>query len=279
MIDLSRLSSRSLAGRILRFPLRLLPDELVVPVLQGPLRGARWIVGSSTHGCWVGCYEARVQALCANLVRPGMTVYDLGANVGFYTLLFSRLAGPRAVVHAFEPVRRNIRYLRRHLELNPALHARIHELAVTRETGIVTFHASAGWSMGRVVAQPGGDTSRLPAVSLDDFVYAQGHEPPDLIKMDVEGGEVDALAGMSRLVAERPPILLISVHGSVRWRECVAVLVAAGYTVLDPGGMPARPDATGDDLLALPPQSARARPTGELTDVRRSARGTRLYSK
>jgi FkbM family methyltransferase len=198
-----------------------------------------------------------MQALCARLVCPGMTVYDLGANVGFYTLLFSRLAGPGAVVHAFEPVGRNVLCLRRHLELNPTLNACVHELAVCRETGMVAFDSSRGWSMGRVVAQ--ADTSRLPAVSLDDFVYRQGHEPPDLIKMDIEGGEVDAIAGMSRLLAEGFPVLLVSIHGSSRWRECIAVLEAAGYTVLDPDGMPARPEAARDDLLALPPESASGR--------------------
>jgi hypothetical protein len=125
---------------------------------------------------------------------------------------------------------------------------------------MVTFDFSSGWSMGRVVARSGAYTGRLPAVSLDDFVYGQGHEPPDLIKMDIEGGEVDAIAGMSRLLAECLPVLLVSVHGSSRWRECVAVLGAAGYTVLDPDGMPARPEAAWDDLLGLPPESAKGRP-------------------
>jgi FkbM family methyltransferase len=172
-----------------------------------------------------------------------MTIYDLGANVGFYTLLFSRLVGPGGAVHAFEPVARNVRYLRRHLELNPTFSATIQEFAVGRKTGMVSFDGSSGWSMGRVVARPEADTSRFPAVSLDDFVYERGGESPDLIKMDIEGGEVDAIGGMSKLLAERFPVLLVSVHGSSRWRECVAVLEAAGYTVLDPDGMPARAEA------------------------------------
>jgi len=135
VIDLSRISSHSLAGRVLRAPLRLVPGKLVVPVVQGPLRGARWVVGSSTHGCWLGCYEAGNQAIYVRLVRPGMTVYDLGAHVGFYTLLFSRLVGPGGVVHAFEPVPRNIFYLERHLRLNGTMNVRVQEFAVTRQTG------------------------------------------------------------------------------------------------------------------------------------------------
>jgi FkbM family methyltransferase len=252
VIDLSRISNSSLAGRILRAPLRLVPRGLVVPVVQGPLRGVRWVVGSSTHGCWLGCYEAANQAICVRLVRHGMTVYDLGAHVGFYTLLFSRLVGPAGVVQAFEPVVRNISYLERHLRLNGTVNVHIQELAVTRETGTVSFDCSSGVSTGRVVPGTASETSRVPAVSLDDFIYARGHEAPDLIKMDVEGGEVDVLAGMSRLLAERLPVLLISVHGSTRWRECIVALESAGYTLLDSHGMPARVDKARDDLVALP---------------------------
>lgn len=253
MIDLSRVSARSLAGRALRAPLRLVPGGLVVPVLQGRLRGARWIVGSSTHGCWLGCYEATHQVTYARLVRCGMTVYDLGAHVGFYTLLFSRLVGPVGVVHAFEPVPRNISYLKRHLRLNGAKNVRVQECAVTRQTGTVAFDSSSGVSTGRVVPCTAPEMNQVPAVSLDDFIYARGHESPDLIKMDIEGGETDVLAGMSRLLAERLPVLLVSVHGSSRWRECMVALASAGYTLRDLHGMPARLDAARDDLIALPP--------------------------
>jgi FkbM family methyltransferase len=183
-----------------------------------------------------------------------MTVYDLGAHVGFYTLLFSRLVGPTGVVHAFEPVPRNISYLKRHLRLNRAMSVRVQEFAVTRQTGTVSFDSSSGVSTGRVVPGTASETSRVAAVSLDDFIYACGHEAPDLIKMDVEGGETDVLAGMSRLLAERLPVLLVSVHGSSRWRECMVALASAGYTLLDLHGMPARLDTARDDLVALPPE-------------------------
>jgi FkbM family methyltransferase len=240
VIDLSRISNRSMAGRLLRGPVAVGAWEIRRPRPPGPLRGAPWVVGSSTHGCWVGCYEAANQAVCVRLVRREMTAQDLGAHVGFYTLLFSRLVGPGGVVHAFEPVPRNISYLKRHLRLNGAINVRVQELVVTRQTGTVAFDSSSGVSMGRVVTCTASETSRVPAVSLDDFVYADRHESPDFIKMDVEGGEADVLAGMSRLLADRPPVLLVSVHGSNRWRECMVALASAGYTFLDLYGMPAR---------------------------------------
>src|SRR5579864_334767 len=81
-INFSAINRSSLLGRILRLPLRLLPRGSVVPILQGPLRGRRWIVGSSTHGCWLGSYENGEQKILQASIRPGSVVYDIGANVG-----------------------------------------------------------------------------------------------------------------------------------------------------------------------------------------------------
>lgn len=213
MIDLSRISNESVLGRALRVPLKLIPGRTVVPILQGPLRGARWIVGSGTHGCWLGSYETPTQRACLVHVRPGMVAYDLGANVGFYTLLFSRLVGPGGAVHAFEPAERNLQLLKRHVGMNGATNVRIHPVAVGRTIGAVTFDPGSGPSMGHVVSHAGSTTVTVPAVSPDDFVYGQGHPAPDVVKMDIEGGEVEALAGMNKVLQARRPTLLVSVHG------------------------------------------------------------------
>lgn len=66
---------------------------MVVPVLQGSLRGRKWIVGSSNHGCWLGSYEWKKQRLFTRTVSSGDVVFDIGAHVGFYTLLASVLVG------------------------------------------------------------------------------------------------------------------------------------------------------------------------------------------
>ena len=93
-MKVSEISNRSVAGRLLRLPLALIPPALAMPVLQGPLRGYRWIVGSSNHGCWLGSYEYAKQRLFAQMVRSGDVVFDVGANVGFYTLLAACRVGP-----------------------------------------------------------------------------------------------------------------------------------------------------------------------------------------
>jgi hypothetical protein len=94
-LNFSGIHRGNLAGRLLRAPLELLPKGLTVRVLQGPARGMKWVVGSGTHGCWLGSYEYSKQRLLRRLIRPGDVVYDVGANVGFYTLLLLRELGYR----------------------------------------------------------------------------------------------------------------------------------------------------------------------------------------
>ena len=66
---------RSVAGKLVRLPLRLLPKGMVLPVLSGINRGFRWRVGSHIHGAWIGIYEKDKQQVCLRLIHPGMTVW------------------------------------------------------------------------------------------------------------------------------------------------------------------------------------------------------------
>src|SRR5258707_6646816 len=138
-VDISRVSRASLLGKALRAPLAFIPKAAVVRVLQGPLAGRRWIVGSATHGAWLGTYEYRKQRLFALSIQPGMVVFDLGANVGFYTLVAAVRTGERGRVYAFEPVPRNLGFLRRHLGHNRVRNVEIVEAAVSNASGVAAF--------------------------------------------------------------------------------------------------------------------------------------------
>lgn len=108
MIKFSAVRNSTLLGRALRLPLRLIPDDTVVRIVQGPLRGKRWIAGSSNHGCWLGSYELAKQKKVIELVRPGMVCWDVGAHMGFYTLVFAEVSGLAGRVFAFEPLPRSV---------------------------------------------------------------------------------------------------------------------------------------------------------------------------
>jgi FkbM family methyltransferase len=222
------LDSRSPLGRLLRLPLRLVPPTATVPVLSGPLRGMRWIAGSAPSGAWVGTLERAKLKQFVGRLRRGMAVWDVGANVGLYTLPSARAVGPTGRVYAFEPMRRNFEFLRRHLAMNRLSNVEIYEVAVDDKVG--TLLMAEGDSPSEFHADPAGHW-QVPAVSLDDWLAASGSPSPDLVKIDVEGSDDAVLRGGARtFTAYRPPIYL-ALHGERQRRECAALLARWGYRV------------------------------------------------
>jgi FkbM family methyltransferase len=195
-------------GTLMRLPLRLIPDGIVLPILFGPGRGSRWVVGTLTHGCWIGTYERRAQDQLAHILRPGDVAYDIGANAGFFTLLISRLVGPSGHVHAFEPLPLNVARLRRHLRINNIANVTVHRVAVSDKTGAAKFCSCAHSAIGHI---SGDGALAVEYVALDDLDLPL----PRAIKIDIEGGESLALCGMTRILRAAQPFLLVEGHDKV----------------------------------------------------------------
>lgn len=237
-------SNTSMIGKILRLPLRLIPPRTVMPILQGPLRGKKWIVGSGNHGYWLGSYEMGKCARFAKAVLPGGVVFDLGGNVGYYTLLSSIQAGPQGRVFAFEPLPRNLDFLKRHLALNRIENVTVIEAAVSERSGTVRFEEDASTSKGRIGAQ---GALEVKSLSLDDWI-GQGLLPaPDLLKIDIEGAEFLALQGARKMLARSHPVIFLSTHSGLVHRECIELLESLGYRVAPIDG---RPLERSHDILA-----------------------------
>lgn len=222
---------RRLLSRAIRLPLHLVPRTAVLPVLSGELRGSRWIAGAATHGCWLGTYERMAQRVFRESVRPGTVVYDIGANAGFFTLLASKLVGPTGRVYAFEPLPRNLAYLREHIRINGAGNVKVLELAVSDREGVARFATAANPAMGGLSDL--GDVE-VQTIALDGL--AATVPPPSFIKMDIEGGEHEALTGARELLRQARPVILLSEHGDQQHRLCGDLLRGLGYqtkTILD----------------------------------------------
>jgi FkbM family methyltransferase len=230
-MNFSRLSSESTLGKIARIPLALLPGELILPILQGPLRGKQWISGSATHGCWLGSYEYEKQQVIAREVWPGAIFYDVGANVGFYSLLSSLLVG-RGRVFAFEPAPRNLPYLRRHLELNHAGNVEVLPLAISDTIGQAQFQIEPSGLMGHLAR---GGSAEVSTVTLDSLVESGRIAPPNFVKMDIEGAELLALRGSSLVFRRFHPVLFLATHGASVETECRGLLRAWCYEVEEIG--------------------------------------------
>ena len=212
-------------GKIARLPLSLVPRGAVVRILRGPLRGKRWIVGSAIHRCWLGLYEYEKQKVISREVRPGSVFWDVWANVGFYSLLASKLVGS-GKVFAFEPAPRNLFYLRKHLALNGAANVEVLAAAVSDRNGTSFFEVEETGFMGRLSGE-GGIT--VPTATLDSLVAEGKVLPPDYVKMDIEGAELLALRGATRTFQRFHPVLFLATHGSEMETECRRLLELWGY--------------------------------------------------
>lgn len=215
-----------LFGNILRFPLKFIPRTMVVPILQGRLKGKKWIVGSSNHGCWLGSYEFAKRLVFERTIREGSIVFDIGAHVGFYTLLASALVGPHGKVFAFEPVPRNLFYLKEHLRLNRVTNVIVIEAAVSDRHGMTLFDEGPNSLMGCI--SPNGKL-QVRTVALDELIARGEITTPNYIKMDIEGTEVLALLGARSLLRSLLPTLFLATHGGDIQQESCRFLVSLGY--------------------------------------------------
>jgi FkbM family methyltransferase len=151
--------------------------------------------------------EPRERRFLQFQVEPGMVVFDVGANVGFYTLLLAGRVGPTGRVHAFEPDPLSFEILkgraagRSNVEIN--------QTAVGDHTGAVTLYTNrSNRADNRVHASLGAETAEaveVPLTTLDDYCAARGIERVDAVKMDVQGAEVAALAGFRKMLARAKP--------------------------------------------------------------------------
>jgi FkbM family methyltransferase len=222
--------TRKLLSKILRWPFSLIPCEAEVRILRGPLRGKKWVKGSGPNAYWVGTYEvARVRAF-VDALKPGDVVYDVGAHVGIYTLCASFGVGASGWVYTFEPLARNLRYLRRNVMLNHLQNCTILESAVCNQEGTLAFLADrCESSMARLSLD--GEIS-VPSTTLDLCVYGEKQlKPPNIIKIDVEGAEFEVLKGATRAITMFHPKIFLEIHGPKFHRDCRDFLLTKGYTV------------------------------------------------
>lgn len=220
---------QSFFGKLLRLPLSLIPPNARVRIIRGPLRGYHWIAGSGPHSYWLGFYEYPMQEFFIKTVRPGWVVYDLGAHVGFYSLLGSVLVGEGGCVVAVEPNPRNLHHLKEHIRLNRVKNVIVYEAAVSDRSG--PAHFAVPTSLSGHLCEGAHDTVTVSAIKLDDL-YAKGKVPaPQMIKMDVEGEEVAALRGATKVLTECRPIILLGTHGLRVLDECSRFLKELNYSV------------------------------------------------
>jgi len=224
MINFSKISNSTFLGKTLRNILKIIPKNSVLPILQGSAKGMKWIVGSGVYGYWLGSYEMEKQKVFSKSISEGDVVFDIGAHVGFYTLIASKLVGETGKVYSFEPFPKNISYLKKHIRLNKLDNVKIVDRAVSNKTGEVFFEAGQNSSTGKISK----NGQKIQSIKLDDFIK-ENIPVPDIIKMDIEGGETETLKGAEITLRKYRPVILLATHGKEIHKECLKLLERLNY--------------------------------------------------
>jgi len=211
--------------------------------------------GNSIVSYALGLVEPDVQAVLERHLKAGSTFYDIGANVGFFTVIGARLVAPGGRVHSFEPHSDNAAALRHNVALNGFTHVTLWEAAVSSTGGDAQLYLTDTSALATLRA-PGSAASPEPSVTVKcvavDELLAQGRlDPPDVVKIDVEGSEPDVLDAMARTLERYRPVIVCELHDT---NQAVgAKLRALGYVVTDlSDGSPIESAAANAHVLALP---------------------------
>jgi FkbM family methyltransferase len=160
-----------------------------------------------------GWHEPETVDLIHRVVSPGMVFFDVGAHVGQYSLIASKLVGQDGAVHSFEPHPILFEALRRNLRRNQCHNVCSHNAAADVHPGSSTLFLATASNVGATSLRPpandSGERSAVQRSALDTYVRSRGIGRVDLVKLDVEGAELDALQGARAVLVENPEICII----------------------------------------------------------------------
>lgn len=170
-----------------------------------------------------------------NLLNPGDTVLDIGANIGYYALLESKLVGTRGNVYAIEPVSSNYRMLVENIKLNHLTNVHPFNVAAGSKAGEGEIYVASKGNISSLIPREGSAYVRkekIRVISVDEFIKEQNIRP-SLIRMDVEGYEKEIIKGMTEVLRHKPKFLMEVHPGLMSLEELTEMFSAienAGYT-------------------------------------------------
>lgn len=155
--------------------------------------------------------ETESLEVCKNILSPGMTVIDIGAHIGYYTRFFSNIVGTTGQVIAFEPCSENFPFLSYNLSPKKFQNVEIYNLAIGEKNSEGFLHISPGHSNHSLISgytETMGE-ERVIVKTLDSIIIDLGIQKIDLVKIDVEGGELSVLRGMQNTIKRFPDIKIL----------------------------------------------------------------------
>lgn len=214
---------------------RIVPaDETVVTIRSGAGKGLRLpVMPRSEKFYWTGAYERHVQDLLTGMLEPGMRFWDVGAHIGFFTLIAARLVADSGSVTAIEPMPDTRIRLNRAIALNGLTNVTVCDFAIADSADVRTLYpprAPGGHPDGQqrssmwTLAEDRGEDAGVSVECrrLDDVATTAA--PPDVVKIDAEGAEVDVLKGGADLLETRHPALIVEMHDEQKLERARSLL-------------------------------------------------------
>ncbi len=156
-------------------------------------------------------YEEESTNFVKKIIKKGDVVVDVGANIGYYTLLFAKLVGQNGKVYAFEPESANFSLLRKNIVVNSYQNVKLVNKAVSSITGRTKLFISNDNKGSHSIVDKNNkkDVIEIDSVRLDDFFH-ETKEEVDFIKLDIEGAEIEAINGMISLLKKNSNVIIMT---------------------------------------------------------------------
>lgn len=154
-----------------------------------------------------GTREEQLKYVIERVVAPGDVILDVGANIGYYTIMLSKLVGETGMVYAIEPEPRNFERLQKNVQLNGIESiVETHQIGASDAVGTGTLHVSRHSNLHSFLGPTGADDTKgdqnieLPLTDVSTFI--QGKRRVDLLRMDIEGYEVEVISGLEAAIVD-----------------------------------------------------------------------------
>ena len=212
-----------------------------IKIANGVAKGLKFNNAESSPELGLGTYELPIQTIFAQHLDTGDVFYDIGANVGFFSIVAAKLVGDTGKVYAFEPGTENAKAIRHNAKLNNFDTIEVIEKAVSNTSGegqLLLAKYSGGHALATADAPPdlAGELT-VDLVSIDDLIAQNRIASPNFVKVDVEGGELDVLKGMTQTIKTYKPTIIYEVDDGDRtayeqkYRELESFLQTLDYQV------------------------------------------------
>ncbi len=220
-----------------------------------------------------GDYELPTIRFLRSVLTPGSVCLDVGAQMGYLTLAMATAANRQTIVHSFEPEDQNAARFRENISLNDLSNVTLHQTAVSTVDGVMKLYLSNDRNAGThstlyIESNVSTEFIEIPSVRLDSFIQQESLPTVDLVKIDVEGAEVDVIEGARFVLENHRPIVIMELSDHLQqargqtcreFKQFMATLGYAPYFINEDGTLRSCPmDAphVNDNIVFVHPSSA-----------------------